>query len=329
MVSSPLRAIRTRAGFTQTQLAAKSGVSRQLIGAAEAGRHLPRVDAALAIAGALGVDVTALFPVGIGAVDVRTGSSPEPGSIVRLGRVGDTEVTTPLRFGRDGWGHADGVVEDGNVSVFEATAPGFVVIGCEPGLEILESMLRQDGRGGLAITASTHSALESLAAGRAHAAIVHGSGESRPKDGVERLRFATWRVGIAAPPEARPGWLDRLLDGSGPIVQRESGAAAQSALMKAIPDRDIAGPVARSHVDAIQIGASTGMASVTIEPVALAAGLEFRALETHQVDLLVDNRWRDDPMVSSALTLMASPRFLRRLRAFGGYDLSDHGMRVA
>ena len=41
-------------GMSQVELAARAGVSRQLIGAAEAGRHLPRVDAALA-SGAAGV----------------------------------------------------------------------------------------------------------------------------------------------------------------------------------------------------------------------------------------------------------------------------------
>lgn len=326
---SSLRQFRTRAGLTQTQLAASSGVSRQLIGAVEAGRHLPRVDAALALATALGVEVTDLFPDRSGAVDVLTGSPPVSGSLVRAGRVGGTLVTTPVRAGRDGWGFADGIMEEGKFHPFDGSAAGFVVAGCEPGLEILETMLRSKGGGALAVPASSRSAVDALTAGRAHAAIAHGPHEPRSPTDVARFRFASWRVGIAAPPDADPGWFDRLLDESGPVVQREAGAAVQSALVEALPRRPVPGPVAASHLEAVQVGIHTGMAAVTIEPVAIAAGVAFQPLELHQVDLLVDRRFLDSPSVSAALSLLGSSRFLRRLGAFGGYDLSDHGTRVA
>jgi DNA-binding XRE family transcriptional regulator len=327
--NTSLRQVRTGAGLTQGELAARSGVSRQLIGAVESGRHLPRVDAALAMATALGVDVADLFPTRSEAVDVVTGSAPAVGTMVRFGRVGDTMVTRPLRSGRDGWGVADGIMDQGNIRVFDVSGPGMVIVGCEPGLEILETMLRQEGAGALAVAASSRSAVEALSAGRAHAAIVHGSGESPPISGVERFRFATWRVGLSAPPEPAQDWFQRLLDGPAAIVQRETGAAAQEALLDAIPHLVPSGPVAGSHLEAVQIGIHTGMAALTIEPVAVAAGLEFRPLETHRVDLLVDPRWRHDPAVSSAMSVMGSSRFLGRLRAFGGYDLSEHGTKVA
>jgi DNA-binding XRE family transcriptional regulator len=57
MSSFSLRELREAAGLTQAELAARAGVSRQLVGAVEVGRHLPRVDAALALAAALNVDV--------------------------------------------------------------------------------------------------------------------------------------------------------------------------------------------------------------------------------------------------------------------------------
>ena len=315
--------------MTQTQLAASSGVSRQLIGAVEAGRHLPRVDAALALATALGVDVTDLFSDNSGAVDVLTGMSTETGSLVRAGWVGRTLVTAPVRAGRHGWGFSDGIVEDGRLRPFDAGAVGFVVAGCEPGLEILETMLRDQGGGALAVPASSRSAVAALIAGRAHAAIEHGPGEPPPRVDLARFRFATWRVGIAAPPDPAPRWFDRLLEESGPIVQREEGAAAQSALLEALPWRPVTGPVARSHMEAVQVGSHTGLAAVTIEPVAIAAGVAFQPLETHHVDLLVDRRFLDSPAVSAALSLLGSARFLHRLRAFAGYDLGEHGTRVA
>ena len=315
--------------MTQTQLAASSGVSRQLIGAVEAGRHLPRVDAALALATALGVEVTDLFSDSSGVVDVLSGMPPETGSLVRAGRVGRTLVTAPVRAGRHGWGFPDGIVEDGRLRPFDARAAGFVVAGCEPGLEILETMLRDQGGGALAVPASSRSAVAALTAGRAHAAIEHRPGEPTAHPDLARFRFATWRVGIAAPPDADPGWFERLLDESGPIVQREEGAAAQSALLEALPGGPVPGPVAGSHMEAVQVGAHTGMAAVTIEPVAIAAGVAFQPLETHHVDLLVVRRLLDTPSVSAALSLLGSAPFLHRLKALAGYDLGEHGTRVA
>jgi DNA-binding XRE family transcriptional regulator len=58
---SGVRESRLAAGMTQAELAARAGVSRQLVAAVEAGRHAPAVDAALGIARALGTTVEELF----------------------------------------------------------------------------------------------------------------------------------------------------------------------------------------------------------------------------------------------------------------------------
>ena len=70
---SRLRRYRESAGLTQSELANRARVSRQLIGAAESGRNLPRVDAAVAIAAALNMPVEALFATGSLPTDVLTG----------------------------------------------------------------------------------------------------------------------------------------------------------------------------------------------------------------------------------------------------------------
>lgn len=51
-----LRELRDAKGLTPGELAGRAGVSRRLVGAVEAGRHLPRVAAAAALTAALGVD---------------------------------------------------------------------------------------------------------------------------------------------------------------------------------------------------------------------------------------------------------------------------------
>lgn len=53
-------AARRETGMTQAQLAERSGVSLRQVAAYERGESLPRFDAAVAIAGALGVSVSHL-----------------------------------------------------------------------------------------------------------------------------------------------------------------------------------------------------------------------------------------------------------------------------
>jgi putative transcriptional regulator len=61
-VKSRLRVLRAEKGWTQEQLGAAIGVSRQAINALEAERHDPSLDLAYRIAAAFGVTVEQVFP---------------------------------------------------------------------------------------------------------------------------------------------------------------------------------------------------------------------------------------------------------------------------
>lgn len=331
---SNLRRFREAAGLTQVGLAERAGVSRQLIGAVEAGRNLPRVDTAIALAAALDVEVSRLFAPEATAVDVVTGAVPRAGSVVLVGRVGDAVVTSPARVGPDGWDVADGLIGPDGLDPFESTPAGLVVAGCEPGLGLLERILREHGMGGVAATASSAAAIEALVAGRVHAAVVHGTNVDERAASVEvaleRFTMARWRVGLAASQDAPAGWVDRALSGREPVVQREDGAGVQRAFEARVRRRGrVSGPRVASHFEAARRGALTGMPAVTIEPAALAAGAFFHAIETHDAELWVDKRWIGDQVVGTALDVVSSRRFQRRLLAIGGYDLSGCGNRVA
>ena len=336
-----LRSHREAAGLTQSELARRAGVSRQLVGAVEAGRHLPRVDAALAVAEALGCDVAALFPTSTHVTTVA-GTAPAEGQVVRLGRVGEHLVTAPARLGADGWDIADGVVENGVVVPFGPMGPGLVVAGCEPGLALLERMLRESGMGAMSATASSATAAKALAAGRLHAAVVHGPcGDA----GIEAARFgrkqdltppvafviARWRVGLAGPKDTGEAWWQDALAGRVEVVQREPGAGVQASFENAllVNTERVAGPVVSTHMEAARRAVLTGIPGVTMEPAALAVGARFHPLETHEAQLWVAQEWRHEPIVTEALNTLTSERFQRRLRAVGGYDLSNSGTRAA
>ncbi len=327
--------MREAAGLSQAGLASRAGVSRQLVGAVEAGRHLPRVDSALSMAAVLGVDVDALFAPTPTPIDVVSGAVPVDGSLVRAGWVGDQVVTAPARIGPDGWDVADGVVEGGTLTSFGRHGPGLVVAGCEPGLVVLERLLRENGMGAVTATGSSKVAVEALAAGRVHAAVVHGptlDAFSEPKGvEVDRFRVAHWQVGLAAHPDAESGWRQEALSGQVPVVQREQGAGVQRTFENAVGPEGafVTGPRVGSHLEAARRAVLTGIPAVTIEPAALAVGAAFHPLEVHEAQMWVAHDWLGDRSVVEALDVISSPRFQRRLSGVGGYDLTVCGTRVA
>ena len=79
-MTNRLRDARERAGLSQAALAARAGISRQAVGAVEAGRHAPSVDTALRLARAVGATVEEVFgaaPEGVAAAACPT-APPSP-----------------------------------------------------------------------------------------------------------------------------------------------------------------------------------------------------------------------------------------------------------
>ncbi len=339
MADLSLRDARERLGLTQAELAERAGVSRQLVGGVEAGRHVPSVDAAIRLARALDVAVEDLFgPPDAPAVSVL-GAELDEGAPVLAGRVGDRLVAAPLgtlAMGDAAWATPDGVVEGGVVRLLAGAQPaGLVVVGCDPVLGVCDSLLNRGGaRRMVAVPGSTGSGIAALAAGRAHAAVVHGP-EGRlpaPPVPVRRIHLARWRVGIGVGGGGTAS-LEGVLAGAVPLVQREESAASQQALVRSASAAGVAPPpaaaTAAGHIDAARRAALAACAGVTFEPAAHRHGLAFLSLETHVVEIWVDERWRDHPGARALGDLLTSAEFTQRVGLVGGYDLRDCGAVVA
>lgn len=325
-----MRDLRRRRNLSQSELASLAGVSRQLVGALESGRHLPRVDAAMRLARALDIEVEELFGQGRPPEDVLTGGPPPEGAPLRYGQVGDRFVFAVSGAGASGWESADGVFEGGRIRRLGSAAPGAVMVGCEPGLRVIEADLRELGRAAMAIAASSHTAVTTLGAGRAHVGVVHGTSGNLPETDadVQRYLLCAWRVGLAASNDAAPGWAEAATSGTVPVVQRESGAGVQSAF-EAVAGPSVPGPRSTSHLESVRMAVATGMPAVTIEPAALALGASFHAIETHEAQLWVPTPLVGDPVVEAVLNEIVGDRFRRRLGSVGGYDLAQIGKRAA
>jgi hypothetical protein len=314
-------------------------VSRALVGAVERGRHVPAADAAIRLARALDTSVERLFaaPGGEdpeGAVPVLGGSLP-PGALVRTARVGGRVVArvvdAPAALSTLG-AAADGVAAGGRVRLFAGSSPrGAVVAGCDPVLALAEGLL--DGAGEariVGVPATSRQALAALDAERCHAALVHGPAETlAPPAGIRRWHVARWRSGLATHPSLGRPTVEAVLGGEVPLVQRDRGAACQQAVERAArrlgAPRRAPGRTAAGHLEAARAALEHGGAAVAIEPVALAMGLDFRALEVHDVELWVPEASAGLPGIRALLDLVHSTRFADRAGALPAYDLTDSG----
>jgi DNA-binding XRE family transcriptional regulator len=334
-VLSSMREARVSAGLSQAAVATAAGISRQSVGAIEAGRHRPSVDAALAIARAVGRSVEDVFgqtPSGCAPV---LGRPLSDGSAILAARVGDRVVcaaaSDALAF--VGWPDANAVLEDGQARLLPgADLDGLVVVGCDPALGSAAAMLSSGGRRRLiALSGSTATALAAMGQGRAHGAVVHNRAGRLPSapPGTLRLHLARWRVGVASRGQ-RGRSVAELCEQRARVVQREAGASSQKAFLSAVAAEGagpVAGPVASSHVEVARRVADGAVAGVTMEPAALQYGLAFGELEEHVAEIWVDERWRAHPGIDALGNLLRSDAFTSRMSLVGGYELVGCGLQ--
>ncbi len=335
LIGDRVRAGRKARGLSQLELAEAAGVSRATVGALEHGRHMPAADAAVRLARVLGTTVeelcaepTASAPL----IEILDGALPE-GTLVRAARVGDDLVG--LALGPTailGGAAADGIMERGALRLFSGGSPqGAVIAGCDPLLRVAEGMLEAaSDRRVVAVSATSGQALAALAAGRCHAALVHGPAATLiPPPGIRRWHVASWRSGIASHPRLSDPSLETLLGDDIGLIERDATAACQQAFGRTVQRLGVVRTppehVASSHVEATTRASSAETAAVTIEPVAAAMGLNFLALEEHDVELWVPDRWTTHPGVVAFLDLCGAPRFLDRASAMPAYDLTRIG----
>jgi DNA-binding XRE family transcriptional regulator len=332
-MGNAVRQARSDAGLSQAQLAAAAGISRQAVGAVEAGRHSPSVDAALALARAVGWPVEELFAPtnATAAAEPVSGARLPHGAPVLATQVGEDVVYAPAAdaLGIEGWPTANAVLDGRGVRVLPgADLDALMVIGCDPALSVAAALMPAGGaQRVIALSGSTGAALAATRAGRAHAALVHGRARRLPKapPGTLRMHVARWRVGIASSGR-RARSVAELCERRVRVVQRETGASSQRAFASALATAGCShldGPVAAGHLDAARrVVAGGASAAVTMEPAALRFGLAFEPLEEHVAELWVEPRHKAHPAVGTLSDTLRSAAFTARMGLVGGYDLS-------
>lgn len=358
-----LKNARLKMGLGQSELAARAGISRQALGAIEAGLYQPGVAVAIKLARELGVSVESLF----GAEDEerysvtwiadKTHPKPARGSRVSLARLNGRLVAVPIAASALRLAPPSGVVSDargGKVSVrsfrsrrdIDAT---ILLAGCDPGVAILADWMRRNGGGAevVALPCSSGAALDALLEGRANIAGVHlrdpRSGEYngasvRSRFGRRRVtvvNFADWEIGLAIADRMRGKFREvgDLSKRGVRIVNRETGSGARNVLDEALKKagleaKKIAGYDRElgGHLEvASAISSGEGDAGVTIRVAAEAYALGFIPIREERYDLVIPDSAIETAPVKAILEALNSARFTRELSQLCSYDTRRTG----
>ncbi len=363
MARSPLnsvRSLREARGLSQVALAAVVGLSRQSLGAIEAGRAVPSVDVALRLGRALDARVEELFaaPASTTLAPVAAAASGGAGRVA-LAQIGGRWVAHGLS-GDAVCLAADGVATAGRRAELSVELLGsegearenVALMGCAPALGALADRL--NGRKGpgrfLWFPGSSTASLEALGLGHVHLAGVHlvdpRTGEANVADvrravagrALALVTLARWEAGLLT----RPADTKRLRGVSDlgrrgvRLVVREAGAGAQRLLEARLKAAGLSVALARGatlrttgHLEvarAIAMGAAD--AGVATQDAALAFGLRFLPLAEERYDLVVPAGQLSDPRLARLFDVVASSAYRRELSALG-YDTRASGERVA
>jgi putative molybdopterin biosynthesis protein len=353
-----VRELREARGVSQIALAASSQLTRQSVGAIEAGRAMPAVDVALRIARALDCQVEELF--GVAPLEQRVWAEPTATAMqgrAALAHIAGRWVAYPLE--REGIRlSADGVVSArraGSVEI-EPVRPGaesrenLMLMGCSLALGLLADRLNTRSGAGHFVwfpRSSTH-ALEALSRRHTHIAGVHlvdaKTGEANLTDvrrhasNVAVITLGRWEAGLVLAP-GNPKRVRSAADlgRSGlRMVAREAGSGALRLLERELKRAGLSTRLARDaavraggHIEvaqAIALGAAD--VGVATRDAALAFGLDFVPLAEERYDVVVPRAELADPRLQRLLDTMTTAAYRRELSALG-YDVQACGDRVA
>ncbi len=352
-MATRVRSRREQINLPQQDLAAAIGVSRQALGAIEAGRSVPSVDVAVRIASALGVPVETLFgEEGSWSVRLDGDHSTLAGRCVVAmcrGRwiahaLGDREHDVA----------GDGIATKGGRSIRLLRPPAVarenvLIMGCAPALGILSDRLNCEGGPGRFVWLPNRSAvgLDALVAGRTHIAGLHLTDDKGREANTARVKqlpssmkvtlitLGHWEVGLVVA-RGNPKKILRASDVARRgirLVNREKGASPRRVLERRMKAEGVRPPpdtaTVSGHRDVARVIAA-GAADVgpAVRDVAISFRLDFVPFGEERFDLALPTEMLSVPEIRRMLDVLTSARAREELLALG-YDVRETGNQVA
>ena len=341
-LENTIRDHRVRLGWTQGELARRSGLSRTGVGAIESGRLVPSAAAALGLAAAFGCRVEDLFRLPRPGPAGAAWAWPPRREPCRFWRadVGDRTLLYPVEATPLGVIPHDGVHRDQSPpDVSRSDARDTLVIACcDPAVGLLaDELARSAGIRLIALPRSSRAALDLLGKSLVHAAGVHLGRSEEPGanaaavrgaigSGFTLLRVARWEEGVASSPGLGLGSVAQAIGSGLRWIGREPGSGARQCLDELLAGRPTPRRCASDHrgvAEAIRSGwAEVG---VCLRLAGEEAGLDFFGVREEAYDLCFPEASRDDRRIRALIEVARSRSYRRQLGELPGYDSSEAG----
>lgn len=359
-----LKTMRLANGLSQGQLAELIGVKRQAIYDIESGKYTPNTAVALRLAKLLHCTVEDLFSDEAGAaIDATLVEEVHaPGTRVAMARIHGKLLAYPLTGKRllllEGFEPADGIMDTGSNSARLLCPPdrldqSVILYGCDPGFSLLAMhTMREVPHSRIhCLFASSRSALEHLAAGRAHLAGTHMHSKGQEDGNLTLVRevlpgvslvvvaFAHVEEGIMVSPGNPLGLssIADLGDCRARIINRKQGAALRNLLddqliQYGISSTNVLGYELEAnthHESALNVLYGKADAALGFKAFAHTYGLDFIPLVTVRCDLVIPKEFFVLPEVGHLMSTLQTRKMREDLQSLPGYDSKDTGSVVA
>lgn len=330
MMSKPnvLAQHRQARGWSQAELAARSGVSRAEVSGIETGRLVPSVAVALGLAGALEATVESLF----GSAPADSAAAPAWPGPVGDDRVWWAEVggrvraypVEPTAAGAIPHDAAKGAPAAPRTAALALARRTLVLAGCDPLAGLLERELSARGVRVIPLLRSSTEALDLLRRGLVHAAGVHFTDAAGRSANDRAVRTAIgsevrvihqlrWETGIVLGRSRRERSATALLRANVRWVNREAGSAARQtfdALLAARRRPAGYGHVVRDHrAVAATVSSGWAEAGVCVRPAAAEMRLSFVPLHREAYELCIAGPTLDDPRIAALVSVLQSAAY--------------------
>lgn len=363
-ITCKVKAFRLKKGWTQQELADHIEVRRQAIYDIESGRYLPNTAAALQLARIFDCRVEDLFVEQVAAQSEPVhvvGSKGASSTRLALGRVRDRLVGLSIEGAESipfGLRPADGLLNPDLQSAHIFTPSdrlekAIILMGCDPAFEILgQHVTRKVPDASVHCRfASSHRALDNLAAGVTHVAGTHLHNTGKTEANIDAVRnkmsglkgivmgFSSLEEGLVVA-RGNPLGIRAVSDLAQPMVRfvnREPGAALRALLddhlkREGIPESAINGyanEVTSHREGAFRIACNVADAALGFRVIAEVFGLGFVPVTAVRCDLVIPDDMQAHPTVKMLLDALQSAAMRREIGAIPGYESAVTGSTIA
>jgi len=338
---------RVTRGWSQDELARRSGLSRTAISAIETDRVVPSTAAALALAAVFGCRVEELFRLTKAARRSEpVWAWPSSGDPCRFwhAAVGEQTLLYPVERTFVGTLPADGSLRTGAYELRTHADPDqtLVLAGCDPAVGLLAAELaRSAGVRVLPLIRSSRQALELLHRNVVHVAGVHLQDHDAPGEneravretlgpGYTLLRVTCWQEGLALAPGLGIRSIRQAVSAHLRWVGREPGSGARRCLDAILKDHHPLpkgyNHIAGDHTGVVEtIRTGWAQAGVCVRLSAAEAGLDFLVAREEDYDLCYRSDFEHDPRIQALVRAIRSQPFRRSIDELPGYQAGMTG----